>query len=302
MGERQRKLGDSWNECAGRLLKQLGWVHVGDSDMDLPGIDSKEYGIDSIMKYQVAGKKMMQTVLLESKRYGMKSIQAGTLQNWLETLKNKLNKLRNSKDLLKEFEELEECSPTNLGIIMLWVHDADDAFLNDTLQKRIENTIINTGGRVGAYSRIMVLDNRRIVRLCSMIDALKGFDDYDFVYPAGIIDNEAIVENKVLSVEYMMSDIILAECKKLDKFSSVVFYFGKMTESNVNTLLEFLKVYQRVDSKKKLQIYYYDSTNVTQDVINSFKKKDCYKDIIAFNKLAHFAYNDEPSLIANDEQ
>ena len=64
MGERQRKLGDSWNECAGRLLKQLGWVHVGDSDMDLPGIDSKEYGIDSIMKYQVAGKKMMQTVLL----------------------------------------------------------------------------------------------------------------------------------------------------------------------------------------------------------------------------------------------
>lgn len=302
MGERQRKLGDSWNACAGRLLKQFGWIHIGDSDMDLPGIDSKEYGIDSILKYQVAGKKMMQTVLLESKRYAMTSIQAGTLQNWLETLKNKLNKLRNSKELLKEFEELEECSPTNLGIIMLWVHDADESFLNDTLQKRIENTIINTSGRVGAYSRIMVLDNRRIVRLSSMMDALKGFDDYDFVYPAGIIDNETIVENKVLSVEYMMSDMILAECKKADKLSSVVFYFGKMTESNVNTLLEFLKVYQRVDSKKELQIFYYDSTNGTQDVVNSFKKKESYRDIIAFKKLSHFAYNDEPSLIANDEQ
>lgn len=302
MAERQGKLGDSWNESAKRLLKLLGWQFVGDSDMDLPGTDSKEYGVDSVLKYSVAGKRTMQTALLESKRYAMDSIKAGTLQQWLERFHKKLSMLRNSKDLLKEFTELDDCSPTNLGIVMVWVHDADEIYLNQTFQRYLENTVINTGGRVGAYSRIMVLDNRRITKLCAMVEVLKKYDDYNFVYPSGIIDNDTIEESKVLSVEYMMSDIIIAECRKGRKSSSVVFYFGKMTEPSVAALMEFLKVYQRIDSKKPLDIYYYDSGADTINVVNSFKNKESYKKIINFQKLTHLAFNDEPSMIANDEQ
>lgn len=302
MAEKQGKLGNSWNDCAGRLLSKLGWQHIGDSDMDLPGSDSKEYGIDSLFKYSVAGKTMMQTAVLESKRYQMSSIQSGTLQNWLERLKDKLNALRNSKELLSEFKELENCSPTNLGIIMCWVHDADEEYLNQKLQNHLENTVINTGARVGAYSRIMVLDNRRIVRLCSMVEELEKYDDFNFVYPSGIVDNDAIEESKVLSVEYMMSDIIIAECRKGKKSSSVVFYFGKMKDAAVAVLMEFLKVYQRIDSKKPLVIYHYDNTDDTLDVINSFKKKDSYKKILDFKKLTHYAYNDEPSVISNNDE
>lgn len=301
MAEKQGKLGGSWNECARRLLKKLGWDFVGDSDMDLPGIDMKEYGIDSILKYTVAGKTTMQTVLLESKRYAMDSIKAGTLQQWLERFHKKMSMLRNSKEFLKEFDELEYCSPTNLGVVMVWVHDADESYLNGTFQRYCENTIINTGGR-GSYSRIMVLDNRRIVKLCAMVEALEKYDEYNFIYPSGIVDNDAIVENKVLTIEYMMSDIIIAECRKGRKQSSVVFYYGKMTEPFVNVLMEFLKVYQRVDSKRPLEIYYYDTTANSIDTINSFKKKESYKKIINFQKLSHFAYNDEPSLMTNDEQ
>lgn len=301
MAERQGKLGDSWNECAGRLLKILGWEYIGDSDMDLPGTDSNEYGVDSIFKYTVAGKISKQLVLLESKRYAMDSISTSTLQQWLERFHKKMSMLRNSKELLKEFNELENCSPTNLGIVMLWVHDADEAFLNSTFQRYCENTFINTGGK-GAYSRIMVLDNRRIVKLCAMVDALNKYDDYNFIYPSGIVDNDAIVENRVLSVEYMMSDIIIAECRKGRRQSSVVFYYGKMTEASVNILMAFLKVYQRVDSKRPLDIYYYDTTDNSIDVVNSFMRKDSYKNIIKFQKLSHFAYNDEPSLMANHEQ
>lgn len=301
MAERQGKLGDNWNECARRLLKLLGWKFVGDSDIDLLGTDSKEYGVDSFLKYKVAGKRSMQPVLLESKRYAMDSIKACTLQQWLERLQKKLSMLRNSKELLKELGELEDCSPTNLGVIMVWVHNADETYLSQTLQRYFENTVINTGSRVGAYSRIMVLDNRRITKLCAMIEALKSYDDFNFVYPSGIVDNDAIEENKVLSVEYMMSDIIIAECRKGKKPASVVFYFGKMSESFVDILLEFLKVYQRVDSKKPLDIFYYDSCADTLNVINSFKNKESYKKIINFQKLTHFALNDEPSMIANDE-
>lgn len=302
MAERQGKLGDSWNECAGRLLRHLGWQLIGDSNIDLKGSDSKEYGVDSILKYSVAGKSMKQVAILESKRYAKASVQSGTLQKWLERLKDKLNALRNSKDMLAEFStEMEDCLPVNLGVIMVWIHDADENYLNVTFQKFLENTIINTGAKADGYSRIMVLDNRRIVRLCSMVEALNKYDSYSFVYPAGIVDNEIQVLNKVLSVEYMMSDIIIAKGVKNKKEKSLVFYYGKMTESSVSVLMDCLNVYQRAESTTPLVIYYYDSNDDAINVINSYKKKDCYKKILGFEKLTHFAYNDEPALIANDD-
>lgn len=302
MAESQGKLGDNWNDCACRLLNLLGWQHIGDKNMDLTGSDDKEYGVDSILKYEVAGRSMKQTAVLESKRYAQTSIQNGTLKKWLERLKDKLGALRNSKELLNEYPELEECSPTNLGIVIVWVHDATEEYLNETFQNHVNNTVISTGARAGAYSRIMVLDNRRIVCLCSMIEALQKYSEYHYVYPSGIIDNDVITHNKTLSVEYMMSDVIFAEGKKDGKESSIVFYFGEMTESAITSLLECLKVFQRVQDKKPLEIYYYYSNDKCIDVINSFKQKESYKGILDFKKLTHYAYNDEPSLIANNDR
>lgn len=301
MAEKQGKLGDSWNDCAGRLLKKLGWQHIGDSNMDLTGSDDKEYGVDSIFMYSVAGKSMKQTVILESKRYQHTSINSSTLQNWVKRLKDKLNALRNSESLKAEFKELEDCLPVNLGIIMCWVHDGDETYLNNIFQQYLENTIIATGAKSGAYSRIMVLDNRRITRLCSMMEELEKFDSYGFVYPSGIIDNDVLVEHGVLSVEYMMSDIIIAEGLKNGKSSSVVFYFGQMTEIAVSSLLECLKVYQRIEDKKPLVIYYDDKRGNSLDVVNYFKEIESYKDILDFKSLPHYALNYEPSIIANND-
>lgn len=301
MAEKQGKLGDNWNDYANRLVTLLGWQHVGDKNMDLKGNDGEEYGVDSILKYKVAGKDTLQTVLLESKRYAKASIQPNTLTKWIKRLKEKLEGLRNSEDLLKEFPELDDCSPTNLGIVMLWVHDADEKYLNGTFQHNLENTILYTGAKQGAYSRIMVLDNRRIVQLCAMYDALKVFSDYNFVYPAGIIDNVAIEQSKVLSVEYMMSNIIIVECEKDGNASSVVFYFGEMTEANMALLMSFLSKYQRIEQKKPLLVYYYDKSDSVLDVMNSYKSKKDYKEILEFKKLAHYSFDSEPQTIANNE-
>ena len=137
MAEKQGKLGDNWNDYANRLVKLLGWDHIGDKNMDLKGNDGEEYGVDSILKYKVAGKDTLQTVILESKRYAKTSIQSNTLFKWVKRLKEKLDGLRNSEELLKEFPEMDDCSQTNLGVIMLWVHDADESYLNGTFQNLI---------------------------------------------------------------------------------------------------------------------------------------------------------------------
>lgn len=301
MAEKQGKLGDSWNEYANRLVRLLGWERIGDKNMDLKGADGEEYGVDSILKYKVAGTDTQQTVLLESKRYAQKSILSATLSKWIKRLKEKLDGLRNSEELLKEFPELDYCSQTNLGVIMLWVHDADENYLNGTFQHLLENTIISTGAKPGSFSRIMVLDNRRIVQLCAMLEALKTYEDFNFVYPAGIIDNVAIEQSKVLSVEYMMSNIIIADGVKNGITSSLVFYFGSVTEASIALLMKFLSQYQRIDKNKPLLIYYYDKSDTVLDVINSFKAKDSYKDILDFKKLTHYSFDSEPQMIANDE-
>lgn len=301
MAEKQGKLGDNWNDYANRLAKILGWQHVGDKNIDLKGNDGKEYGVDSILKYIVPGKDTLQTILLESKRYAKSSINGSTLSTWIKRLKEKLDGLRNSEELLKDFPELNYCSQTNLGVVILWVHDADESYLNGTFQNILENTIISTGAKPGSYSRIMVVDNRRIVQLCAMCDVLSSFDDYMFVYPAGIIDNVAIEQSKVLTVEYMMSNIIIVDCEKDGNSSSVVFYFGRITEANMSILMSFLSRYQRIVAKKPLLIYYYDKSDVVLDVINSFKSKDGYRGILDFKKLAHFSVDSEPQIIANDE-
>lgn len=98
MAEKQGKLGDSWNNYANRLVKLLGWEHIGDKNMDLKGSDGEEYGVDSILKYKVAGKETLQTVILESKRYAQSSIKAVTLSKWIKRLKEKLMALGTQKN------------------------------------------------------------------------------------------------------------------------------------------------------------------------------------------------------------
>ena len=51
MAENQGVLGDQWNDYANRLLKLLGWEHIGDKDMDITGSGGETYGIDAIARY-----------------------------------------------------------------------------------------------------------------------------------------------------------------------------------------------------------------------------------------------------------
>ena len=302
MPEIEGKLGDSWNVYASRLLKSLGWECIGDKNEDLPSWDGTDYGIDSIFKYTVAGKANKQSAVLESKRYSRNSIHSNTLKDWLENLKKKLDGLRNSAKLLEKYPELNDCLPTNIGVVMVWVHDADEEYLNKTFQKYLESTIITTAAKNDSYSRIIVLDNRRIIRICSMLETLNNkYEEYKFVYPARTVDNDKNVRNKVLMPEAMVSNIIITECYNKNTRESVVFYFGRMTDMSISMLIELLTNLQIINDQMLLKIYYYDDSNDVISVINSFKEKEQYKNILDFKKMSHLSYNSEPQMIVNDD-
>lgn len=301
MAENQGVLGDLWNDRANKLLKLFGWEHIGDKDMDITGSGGETYGIDAIACYDSPGLAVKQSCLVESKRYAMGSISASVIKKWIERLKQKLDGVYQSKDLITEFPVLRECSPINLGVIMCWVHDAnDESYFENEFEKYLNNARIVTMPKPMAYKRIIVLNNPRILRLCSIASVLKDNTyKYEFYYPSQLINNKPFEMSKVLTIDYALSDIIMAERKKGSKSEKVVFYFGAMNLEAINTLKDALTMYNMMEAKKTLIIYHYEEDASTREIIPDAKKL-FEKVKVTFNSMDHFDLTTEPAIIKNE--
>lgn len=302
MAENQGANGDAWNNCAVALLKLFGWDYIGDKNMDLPGSDDNDYGVDALVCYDSPSKNVLQSCVIESKRYSVDSLTSSTkLKSWIERLRTKLDALYQSEELIQEFPRLEECCSINLGIIICWVHDAKDTeYFNTTFSKQLERAVINTQAKQNSYKRIYVLTNPRIVRLCSIASVIKD-GTYNFVYPSQLLNGRPLVRSKVLSIEYAVSNIIYAERDKDCKKSSIVFYFGKVDLVNMSILKDSLKMYNLIESGKELIIYHYENDESTRTILPDVKKKFKGADDIdvKFKTLEHYDIMQEPAILKN---
>ena len=259
MAESQGINGDIWNDHAVKLMELFGWDHIGDKNMDLPGSDGREYGVDAIMLGETPQLDVFQTCVLESKRYSTQSISLSVLKKWIETLRKKLELLSNSPELYEEFPALLEGSNANLGIIMCWVHDAaDEEYFENTFNGLLRNCIINTQPNKMSSKRIAVFSNPKIIRLAAIAEKIKkNPDDYNFVYPSQLLGDKPMVKSNVLSIEYAMSDFILAERKRDDKIQNIVFFTGKISSLAFQCLYDALLMYNFIEKGKEVIIYYY---------------------------------------------
>ena len=130
MAEDQGVNGDKWNDYVVHLLSQFGWEKVGDTNMDLKGEDGERGGVDAIMVYEQPGKTLKRSVIVESKRYMKSSYSASKLYGWLTVLNKKLDIFRNSEDILEQYPFLQDCEEIKHGVILNWITDADDEFLD----------------------------------------------------------------------------------------------------------------------------------------------------------------------------
>lgn len=302
MAENQGVNGDTWNDRALSLFNFFGWDYIGDKNMDLPGADENDYGVDALGCYDSPSINVQQSFVIESKRYSVESLKSSTkLKSWVERLRTKLDALYQSEELIKEFPRLEECCSINLGIIICWIHDAKNSeYFNATFSKQLEKAIINTQSKQKSYKRIYVLTNPRIVRLCSVANVIKD-EDYTFVYPSQLLNGRPLVRSKVLSIEYAVSNIIYAEKSSGNKNSSVVFYFGKVDLKNMAILKDSLKMYNLIESGKELIVYYYEDDDTTRTILPDVKKKFNGADDIdvKFKVLEHYDIMREPTILKN---
>lgn len=298
MAENQGVNGDIWNDKALQLLQLLGWDHIGDTNMDIPGSDGKEYGVDALLTSPTPKMSVSQCAVLESKRYSVESLKNGTIQKWINRLRQKLDAFHQSQKLMEEFPSLEECCPMNLGIIMCWVHDApDEGYFENTFESYLNNTIINTAATHSSFKRILVLSNPRILRLCALAEIIqKSKYSYRYIYPSQLLGDRPVVKSTVLTIEYAMSDFILAERSKKGETQLVVFFLGKLSSIGFKCLYEALIMYNLLEQGKKTIIYYYGSDAENRVALSEGKRR--FKEIDSdFRALTMFNFNTEPALL-----
>lgn len=303
MAEDQGVNGDMWNDCAVRLCELFGWSHIGDKNMDLPGVDNKVHGIDALMEYESPNIDVKQSCFIESKRYSISSISFSKLRGWIEALRKKLELFAASQELLEEFPSLEECCQVNLGIIMCWIHDApSEKYFTDTFNPYLDKAIFNTAANRQSQKKICVLTNPRIIKLCGVADEIsKNHAEYKFVYPSQLIGGRPLERTKVLTIEYALSDIILAERCYEGKYENVVFFMGQLSIPALNCLHQALTLYNFLEKDKTLVIFYHgsaiDARKITAEAQRIFGGIN-----LQMKSLPKFDLSSEPSVInpAND--
>lgn len=269
--------------------------------MDLPGEDEKEYGVDALTVFSCPYIDILQSCVVESKRYSINSLSASKLNEWINRLREKIDAFTNSHDLIEKFPSLEEASNINLGIIMCWVNDApDELYFKSKFNAYLESVNIKTLANKRSTKRILVLTNPRILRLCSIAEIISSKDfNYRFIYPSQLLEGKPLVRSKVLSVEYLMSDFIFAERQdKNHDLQTVVFYLSDINYKGFKCLYESLIMYNLLEKNKKIIIYYYGAHIENREILIDAKRifKDLSVEFLPLNVL-HFTI--EPSILFN---
>ena len=302
MAEDQGVNGTIWNKEATKLLSDFGWSAIGDYDMDVEGQDGKKYGLDTIIKYPTPLKTNEQSVILEAKRYETTSFSKSALQNWVDRLDKKLIELRNSESFIDKFPELEDCSILDTGIIAIWFHDFQHySEFRPTFVKALKDLKISNRPRKNGISRIFIIDNSIILKLCSLQNAINSYKaekqyTIEFYYPPILIEDAPIVRQDTLTIEYIFSKVILAEAKNDNSKENLVFYFGELKTTAFKLLRSLLAKCSFLEKEKPLTLFIYKEDDEFRKIEPDIKR--VFEDI-TFKIRSMDNLNDLPSSIKN---
>lgn len=314
MPEDQGVNGDRWTDEASRLFKKAGWQKVADSNIDVPGTDGLQHGIDALFVYEDGfNPKIKQGVFLEAKRYAVGSFSKKKINDWVHKLDEKIRKLRGSQEFLQTYPHIEETKLVN-GILAIWFHDLDahPDFKDEFIQYLAEVNIPKGRGSRLINLRLFVLDNDKILRLASLLDTVdkwnreNGENSIKFYYPSSARFGSPVQETLTINLEYIFSQFVLAKAKiaKGDNDFEVVdtvFYFGMLDINSFVRLREALLAYDMINQQNRLIIYKYlrqqdEFRKIQPEVIklfqDKFPKEVLLKDMEKFNDLPTWMIND----------
>lgn len=280
--EDQHYNGDIWNKEAFKLLSLFGWKKIGDYDMDVTGDDEKNMGLDTIVSFETSLKTMPQLAILEAKRYLTTSFSKSSLQTWIDRLDVKLLRLRNSKTFKQRFPVVENCTIADTGIIVIWFSDTDNyKSFHGKFIESMRQISMSSRQRKAGINKIYVLDNTTFMKLFALQDVIRDLRaefDLSYLYASRFIDDGPIYRSKILTIEYIYSDIIFAESGKGNKHKAFIFYFGQLNYQSIKLVFDAYSNTSLYDKDIPISLYVYNQDDefrkiepdIKDDIFNGF--------------------------------
>jgi hypothetical protein len=317
MPEDEGKNGDRWTEEAARLLRRLGWEKIADSNIDIPGSDGYMHGIDALFRYEDGYKfQQMQGVFLEAKRYETSSFRGAKLRDWVERLDEKILQLRMSEEFYTWYPAMKETTPKN-GLLVLWFHDLDNYSSFKSTFRRALSSVETPRRRQGsrAINRLFILENDGILRLCSVLAAMKDWnreqrraDGLDttlkYFYPSSLDLGNPVQEMSVLNLEFIFSSFITAKALVFEgtvRTADVVFYFGQLDIQSFHRLRQALLSFNMLSSSNLLYIYLYQRDDNFRKIEPDVRRLFSEGERLGVTLKTMEKFGDLPSWLKDDE-
>jgi|GEM_PF-7095131 hypothetical protein len=257
MPEDQNTIGDLWTNHSSRILMELGWNTVGTLNMDLPGLDGKEKGVDALFFYEDPSTRVVEGVLVESKSYSHSSFDTEKIPKWINIIKQKLDNLRNSGEVYSQFPRLEKVNLRN-AFLMIQIRDiSDNLKYQSQLLESYKKVDVRERGKSN-QTNIFIFENERTRRIFSVINSLKFENlDYKFYYPS--FNGTRNISSNILNIQGLLSNFIITrkitDGKAEDDFC--IYFFGKPKYVDFANLYDGLLKMQIIHAEGVLKICYF---------------------------------------------
>lgn len=276
-GEQQGIDGNKWNKEINKLLNELGWVQLGDSNIDLIGADKKEHHLDSVFYYEdpLSNNLNKIGVIVEAKHYAWANAGPSVMQEWLDKQLSRLSGVPRAQEFIEKFTPPENCH-FKTGIIFLWHHDR---FEHDTFQGRLKKLTVPKRNLV---KQNFIISNKKILQICAVLNMVKGLEGQDnlreirYFFPYR--DTEQPINASTLPIEYFFSQYIFIKATRMIEKSNggtdpvsenYVFYFGDITKRG----LEFVDLTcNEIQLSGKIILYASQNIHENRSHVENFKR------------------------------
>lgn len=186
-------------------------------------------------------------------------------------------KLRNSNGLKQRFPIVEDCTILDTGVIVIWFADIENYnSFHDKFIEAMRQISLSSRQRKAGTNKIFVLDNVMFMKLFALQDVLRELKkdtDITFLYASRFINEEPISRSKVLTLEYMFSDIIFAESGKGSTHKAYIFYFGQLNYVSFELVYSAYSNTSLYDKDIPIDLYVYNKDDEFRKIESEIKER-----------------------------
>ncbi len=212
MPEEEPIKGNLWTKHAVELLSNLGWELKGDTNVDIPCTmhpfkrKGQSHGIDAFMTYFDPYQNIELGIIIETKNYAWKSINAPFIQESF----NKLVEVLGCVPYSEEFNSKMNFNNAKVdtALLMVWAHDEFDKLKFEEYLKELQVP------KRHKPLRVYIVNNYDILKLYSIVDTVKKITDalkqnekFDIYYPS-YLESDSLKGKNLVSLEYIFSKFI----------------------------------------------------------------------------------------------